>query len=229
MKSVLHRLAAFFLLVVLIGPSSVCHAQVHTHSVLAALARSGDSPQESTADPWWKHAVIYEVYPRSFQDSDGDGVGDLKGITRRLDYLKDLGIDAIWLTPVFPSPQVDFGYDISDYTSIDPQYGTMVDFDRHVGEAKKRNIRVIVDLVPNHTSDQHPWFKESRSSRNNPKREWYIWRDGKGPGQPPNNWLAWFGGSAWKLDPADQTVLYECGTEKDFPRSETIRDRAIVS
>jgi alpha-glucosidase len=208
MKSVLHRLAAFVLLVVLIGPYSVCHAQVHTGRALASLARSEDSPQESTVDSWWKHAVIYEVYPRSFQDSDGDGVGDLNGITRRLDYLKDVGIDAIWLTPVFPSPQVDFGYDISDYTSIDPQYGTMADFDRLVGEAKKRNIKIIVDLVPNHTSDQHPWFKESRSSRNNPKREWYIWRDGKGPGQPPNNWLAWFGGSAWKLDPQTKQYYY---------------------
>jgi alpha-glucosidase len=164
--------------------------------------------QEGTGVEWWKSAVIYEIYPRSFQDSDGNGVGDLNGITNRLDYLKGLGIDAIWITPMFPSPQVDFGYDVSDYTSIDPQYGTMADFDRLVAEGKKRNIRIIVDLVPNHTSDQHSWFKESKSSRNNPKRDWYIWRDGNGPGQPPNNWLSWFGGSAWQLDPATGQYYY---------------------
>jgi alpha-glucosidase len=206
MKLVQHRLAAFFLAFVLIATSTVCQAQ--TQHTLAALARSTDSRQQSASDPWWKHAVVYEIYPRSFQDSDGDGVGDLNGITRRLDYLKDLGIDAIWLTPMFPSPQVDFGYDVSDYTSIDPQYGTMADFDRLVREAKKRNIRVIMDLVPNHTSDQNAWFKESRSSRNSPKRDWYIWRDGKGPGQPPNNWLSWFGGSAWTLDPKTNQYYY---------------------
>jgi alpha-glucosidase len=151
-------------------------------------------------DMWWKHAVIYEIYPRSFQDSNGDGVGDLNGITSRLDYLKDLGVDAIWITPMYPSPQVDFGYDIADYTAIDPQYGTMADFDRLVKEAKAREIRVIMDFVPNHTSDLHPWFIESRSSRTNPKRDWYVWRNGKAPGQPPNNWLSWFGHSAWKFD-----------------------------
>jgi alpha-glucosidase len=151
-------------------------------------------------DSWWKHAVIYEIYPRSFQDSNGDGIGDLNGITSRLDYLENLGIDAIWITPIYPSPQVDFGYDISNYTAIDPQYGTFADFDRLVAEAKKRRIRVILDFVPNHTSDQHPWFSASRSSRDNPKRDWYIWRDGKGSGQPPNNWLSWFGHSAWSLD-----------------------------
>lgn len=154
----------------------------------------------SSSDPWWKHAVIYEVYPRSFQDSNGDGVGDINGVTSRLDYLKDLGIDAIWITPMYPSPQVDFGYDIADYEAIDPQYGTMVDFDRLVSEAKKRNIRVIMDYVPNHTSDQNQWFLESRSSRTSAKRDWYIWRDGKGPGKPPNNWQSWFGHSAWTFD-----------------------------
>jgi alpha-glucosidase len=154
----------------------------------------------SSRDPWWKHAVIYEIYPRSFQDSNGDGVGDINGITSRLDYLRDLGIDAIWITPMYPSPQVDFGYDISNYEAIDPQYGTMADFDRLVAEAKKRNIRVIMDWVPNHTSDQHPWFLESRASLNNPKRDWYIWRDGKGPNNPPNNWQSWFGHSAWTFD-----------------------------
>jgi len=123
-------------------------------------------------DPWWKHAVIYEIYPRSFQDSNGDGVGDINGITSRLDYLHDLGIDAIWICPMYPSPLVDFGYDISDYTAIDPLYGTLADFDHLISEAKKRNIRVIMDYVANHTSDQHPWFKQSRSSRTNPKRDW---------------------------------------------------------
>jgi len=154
----------------------------------------------SSNDPWWKHAVIYEVYPRSFQDSNGDGVGDMNGITSRLDYLKDLGIDAIWITPMYPSPQIDFGYDIANYEAFDPQYGTMADFDRLVSEAKKRNIRVIMDYVANHTSDQNAWFQESRSSRTNPKRDWYIWRDGKGPGKPPNNWQSWFGHSAWTFD-----------------------------
>jgi len=157
---------------------------------------------------WWKYAVIYEIYPRSFQDSNGDGIGDLNGITQRLDYLKDLGVDAIWITPMYPSPQVDFGYDIADYTAIDPQYGTMPDFDRLMKEAKARDIRVIMDLVPNHTSDKHPWFIESSSSRTNPKRDWYIWRDGKGPGRPPNNWQSWFGHSAWKFDPRTGQFYY---------------------
>jgi alpha-glucosidase len=160
------------------------------------------------AEPWWKHAVIYEIYPRSFQDSDGNGVGDLNGIAARLDYLKELGVDAVWITPIYPSPQIDFGYDIADYTSIDPQYGTMADFDHLVSEAKKREIRMIMDLVANHTSDQHSWFKESRSSRSNPKRDWYIWHDGKGTNEPPNNWLAWFGGPAWKFDPKTRQYYY---------------------
>lgn len=155
------------------------------------------------AQPWWKGAVIYEIYPRSFQDSNNDGIGDLNGITSRLDYLQKLGIDAIWLTPIYPSPQIDFGYDISDYENIDPQYGTLMDFDRLVAEAKKRNINVIMDLVLNHTSDQHPWFLESRSSRTNPKRNWYVWHDGKtvnGEIEPPNNWESVFGHSAWQWD-----------------------------
>jgi alpha-glucosidase len=157
---------------------------------------------------WWKHAVIYEVYPRSMQDSNGDGVGDLNGITSRLDYLQELGVDAIWLTPMYPSPQVDFGYDISDYEAIDPQYGTMADFDRLMAEAKKRNIRIILDMVMNHTSDKSKWFIESASSKNNPKRDWYIWRDGKGPGQPPNNWQSVFGHSAWQYDPKTNQYYY---------------------
>ena len=175
-----------------------------TYLLLAFLfAATLFAQQASTtqhADPWWKHAVIYEIYPRSFQDSNGDGIGDINGITSRLDYLKDLGVNAIWITPMYPSPGVDYGYDISDYTAIDPEYGTMADFDHMVAEAKKRNIRVLMDYVINHTSDQHPWFIESRSSRTNPKRDWYIWRDGKAPGQPPNNWQSWFGHSAWTYD-----------------------------
>jgi alpha-glucosidase len=157
---------------------------------------------------WWKHAVIYEIYPRSFGDSNGDGIGDLNGITQHLDYLKELGVDAIWLTPFYPSPQVDFGYDISDYEGIDPQYGTMADFDRMMAEAKKRGIRVINDMVLNHTSDEHPWFKESESSRTNPKADWYVWRDGKANGQPPNNWVSIFGHSAWQYEASRKQFYY---------------------
>jgi alpha-glucosidase len=166
----------------------------------AAAAENGDV--------WWKHAVIYEIYPRSFQDSNGDGIGDLNGITSRLDYLKTLGIDAIWLTPIYPSPQIDFGYDISDYVAIDPPYGTMADFDRLVAEAKKRDIRVIMDMVMNHTSDKHPWFVQSESSKTNPKRDWYVWENGKGPGQPPNNWQSAFGHSAWQYSPKTDQWYY---------------------
>ncbi len=161
-------------------------------------------------DAWWKHAVIYEVYPRSFQDSNKDGIGDIKGIESRLGYLKSLGIDAIWITPMYPSPQVDFGYDIADYEAIDPQYGTMGDFDTLLKTAKAQGIRVIMDVVLNHTSDQHPWFKESASSRTNPKRDWYIWRDGKSSqmGGYPNNWQSWFGHSAWQLDATTGQYFY---------------------
>jgi len=143
---------------------------------------------------WWKRAVIYEVYPRSFQDSNGDGVGDLRGILRRLDYLVELGIDAIWISPIYPSPMADFGYDISDYCGIDPLFGTMADFDTLLAEVHRRGLRLILDFVPNHTSDQHRWFLESRSSRDNSKRDWYLWRD------QPNNWKSNFGGSAWEFD-----------------------------
>ena len=176
----------------------------------AALRGLFASPPATPADgrPWWQHAVFYEVYPRSFADSNGDGIGDLNGITSKLDYLKDLGVDAIWITPCFPSPQVDFGYDVSDYVNIDPMYGTLADFDRLVAEAKKRNIRVILDLVVNHTSDQHPWFRDSASSRTSAHRDWYIWRDGKGPNQPPNNWLSTFGLSAWKYDETTKQYYY---------------------
>ena len=170
-----------------------------------AQNRSSQSPADGQ---WWENAIIYEIYPRSFGDANGDGIGDLKGITQHLDYLKELGVDAIWMTPFYPSPQVDFGYDISNYRAIDPQYGTMADFDNLLAEAKKRNIRIINDLVLNHTSDKHPWFLESRSSRTNPKANWYLWRDGKPGGQPPNNWISLFGHSAWQFDPQRSQYYY---------------------
>src|SRR5690348_7715386 len=146
---------------------------------------------------WWKHGVVYQVYPRSFQDTNGDGVGDLKGISERLDYLAWLGVDAIWISPIYPSPMADFGYDVSDYCNIDPLFGSLDDFDRLVAEAHAHKIKIVLDFVPNHTSERHPWFLESRASRVNPKRDWYIWRDGKPDGSPPNNWLSQFGGPAW--------------------------------
>src|SRR5277367_2572733 len=157
---------------------------------------------------WWQHAVFYEIYPRSFADSNNDGIGDLKGITAKLDYLKDLGVDAIWITPCFPSPQVDFGYDVSDYEAIDPMYGSLTDFDTMVTEAKRRGIRIILDFVVNHSSDQHKWFLDSKSSKTAEHRDWFIWRDGKGANQPPNNWTSTFGGSGWKLDPATNQYYY---------------------
>lgn len=181
---------------------------IGTCPLVAQRSAASTKPALTSADPWWKHALIYEIYPRSFQDSNGDGIGDLNGITQRLDYLKTLGVDAIWLSPMYPSPQVDFGYDISDYEAIDPQYGTMADFDRLVAEAKKRNIRIILDMVMNHTSDKHPWFIQSESSRTNPKRDWYIWRDGKGPGLPPNNWQSAFGHSAWEYQDKTKQWYY---------------------
>lgn len=149
---------------------------------------------------WWKRGIVYQIYPRSFQDSNGDGVGDLRGIAARLDYLRDLGVDALWLSPIFPSPMKDFGYDVADYVEIEPLFGTLADFDHLLAEAHARDLRVVLDLVPNHTSDQHVWFREARSSRTNPKRDWYIWRDARPDGSPPNNWLAYFGGPAWTWD-----------------------------
>jgi len=190
---------------------------LNTHIAAAQATGTQPSSQTATSQPsgqeWWRHAVIYELYPRSFQDSDGDGIGDIKGITSRLDYLHDLGIDAIWITPMYPSPGVDYGYDISDYVAIDPVYGTMDDFDNLVAEARKRDIRIIMDYVINHTSDQHQWFVESRSSRDNPKRDWYIWRNGKGEtdtdkGGAPNNWQSWFGHSAWQWDEKTRQYYY---------------------
>lgn len=150
---------------------------------------------------WWQTGVVYQIYPRSYQDSNGDGIGDLPGITQRLDYLSDtLGIDAVWLSPIYPSPMHDFGYDVADYTDIHPLFGTLADFDKLLKETHERGMKLILDLVPNHTSDEHPWFLESRSSRENPKRDWYLWRDPAPDGGPPNNWLSHFGGPAWTLD-----------------------------
>src|ERR1700734_798761 len=143
---------------------------------------------------WWRRGVIYQVYPRSFQDSNGDGVGDLKGIAQRLDRLVELGVDGVWISPIFPSPMRDFGYDVSDYCAIDPLFGSLADFDALLQSAHARGLKIILDFVPNHTSDKHPWFLESRSSKSNPRRDWYLWRD------QPNNWLSNFGGSGWQLD-----------------------------
>jgi alpha-glucosidase len=157
---------------------------------------------------WWQHAVFYEIYPRSFADSNNDGVGDLNGIASKLDYLKNLGVDAIWISPCFPSLQVDFGYDVSDYEAIDPMYGTLADFDKLANEAKQHGVRIILDFVVNHSSDQHKWFLDSKSSRKSEHRDWYIWRDGKGPGQPPNNWTSTFGGSAWQFDATTNQYYY---------------------
>jgi alpha-glucosidase len=157
---------------------------------------------------WWRRGIFYQVYPRSFQDTDGDGIGDIRGIIDRLPYLTELGIDAVWLSPIFPSPMADFGYDISDYIGIDPLFGTMEDFDELVATAHDAGLKLILDLVPNHTSDQHPWFIEAKSSRENPKRDWYIWRDPAPDGGPPNNWLAEFGGSAWQYDEASGQYYY---------------------
>ncbi|WP_240232336.1 alpha-glucosidase [Devosia lacusdianchii] len=158
-----------------------------------------------TAEPavdrdWWRGAVIYQIYPRSYQDQNGDGVGDLVGITSRLDYVADLGVDAIWLSPVFTSPMKDFGYDVSDYRGIDPSFGTLEDFDRLVQKAHSLGLKVIIDQVISHSSDKHSWFAESRQSRTNPRADWYVWADPKPDGTPPNNWLSIFGGSAWQWD-----------------------------
>lgn len=149
---------------------------------------------------WWKRGIVYQIYPRSFMDSNGDGIGDLRGIADRLDYLQWLGVDAIWLSPIFPSPMADFGYDVSDYVAIYPPFGTLDDFDHLLEQAHQRDLKLILDLVPNHTSNHHAWFLESRSSRDNPKRDWYVWRDAKPDGSPPNNWLSYFGGPSWTWD-----------------------------
>src|ERR1700720_2648305 len=157
---------------------------------------------------WWRKGILYQIYPRSFQDSNGDGIGDLPGIISHLLYLRGLGVDAVWLSPIFPSPMADFGYDISNYLDVDPIFGTLDDFDTLVAAAHASNLKVILDLVPNHTSDQHPWFIESRSSRDNPKRDWYLWREPRADGTAPNNWMSEFGGSAWKYDAGTGQYYY---------------------
>ncbi len=199
-------------------------AGVLAAALLGTVAGWGQAVPAGAHDPWWKHAVLYEVYPRSFQDSNGDGVGDLNGITERLPYLQKLGVDAVWIAPMYPSPQVDFGYDISDYVNVDPQYGTLQDMDKLIAEGKRRQVRVVLDMVLNHTSDKHQWFIDSASSRTNAKHDWYVWNDGvaaDGPhvsafqkkyeheGKvPPNNWESLFGGSAWEWVPAVHQFYY---------------------
>lgn len=191
-------------------------------SALSHPDESGSAKHE--ARPWWSNALFYEIYPRSFGDFNGDGIGDLNGITAHLDDVVKLGADAIWITPIYPSPQVDFGYDIADYTAVDPQYGTLADLDGLIAAAKRRHLRILLDMVMNHTSDQHAWFKESASSRTNPKADWYLWNDGlpaSTPGLsrqqrvnehegrvPPNNWISSFGGSAWEWVPARRQYYF---------------------
>ncbi|MFZ0911470.1 MAG: alpha-glucosidase, partial [Candidatus Acidiferrales bacterium] len=175
---------------------------------LGSAAWAQKSAVDEEGHPWWQHAVFYEIYPRSFADSNNDGIGDIPGITSKLDYLRWLGVDAIWIAPMFPSPQVDWGYDISDYYNVNSDYGTLEDMDALLAESKPRNIRVLLDFVMTYTSDQNKWFQESKSSRTSAKRDWYVWRDGKGPSQPPNNWTSNFGGSAWKYDPASGQSYY---------------------
>jgi alpha-glucosidase len=177
-------------------------------SFALSASHAQNNPANAEGHEWWKNAVFYEVYPRSFADSNGDGIGDLKGIESKLDYLQQLGVDAIWISPCYPSPQVDFGYDVSDYENIDPMYGTLADFDHLVQVAKQHHIRIIMDFVINHSSDQHLWFLDSKSSSTSAHRDWYIWRDGKANGQPPNNWISGFGGSAWKFDATTGQYYY---------------------
>ncbi|MCP3731153.1 alpha-amylase family glycosyl hydrolase [Sphingomonas sp. MG17] len=163
---------------------------------------TGETHDLPDSRPWWERGVVYQIYPRSFQDSDGDGVGDLAGIQVRLDHVASLGVDAIWLSPIFPSPMKDFGYDVADYCGIEPMFGDLAAFDRLLAAVHARGLKLILDFVPNHSSDQHPWFAEGRSSRDHPKRDWYIWRDPAPDGGPPNNWISDFGGPAWEWDAA---------------------------
>ncbi|WP_353645789.1 alpha-glucosidase family protein [Mesorhizobium sp. WSM2239] len=167
---------------------------------MQSVLRKAEEPDLAVDRDWWRGAVIYQIYPRSYQDSNGDGIGDLKGIIRRLPYIASLGADAIWISPFFKSPMKDFGYDVSDYCDVDPMFGTLADFDELIAEAHRLGLRVMIDEVISHTAEEHPWFKESRSSRDNPKADWFVWADPKPDGTPPNNWLSIFGGSAWQWD-----------------------------
>lgn len=167
---------------------------------MTALAQTAPAGLPAVDRDWWRGAVIYQIYPRSFQDSNGDGIGDLLGIRQRLPYVASLGVDAIWISPFFTSPMKDFGYDVSDYCDVDPLFGSLADFDAVVDEAHRLGLRVMIDLVLSHTSDQHPWFVESRKDRENPKADWYVWSDPLPDGTPPNNWLSVFGGSGWQWD-----------------------------
>lgn len=166
----------------------------------SATAHPHATARDERSRPWWQKGVVYQIYPRSFQDSNGDGVGDLRGILRRIDYLQWLGVDAVWISPIYPSPMADFGYDVADYCGIHPLFGTMADFDELLEALHARGIRLVLDFVPNHTSSEHPWFKEARASRDNPKRDWYYWHDPAPDGGPPNNWLSNAGGPAWTFD-----------------------------
>lgn len=157
---------------------------------------------------WWQKEIVYQIYPRSYKDNDGDGIGDLPGIIEKLDYIKELGVKVVWISPIYPSPMADFGYDVSDYTGIHPMFGTMEDFDRLLSEIHKRGLKLILDFVPNHSSDQHKWFQESKKSKDNPKRDWYLWKDPGPDGGPPNNWLSAFGGSGWEYDETTNQYYY---------------------
>ena len=173
-----------------------------------ASAQSKNTPVDAEGHQWWQHAVFQEIYPRSYMDSNNDGIGDLNGIASKMDYLKWLGVDVIWIAPCFPSPQVDFGYDVSDYENIDPMYGTLPDFDHMQKVGKQNNVSVVFDFVVNHTSDKHKWFLASAASKTGPYSDWYIWKNGKGANQPPNNWLSTFGGSAWQMVPTRGQYYY---------------------
>jgi len=171
---------------------------------MQSALKATSKPDLAVDRDWWRGAVIYQIYPRSYQDSDGDGIGDLKGIIRRLPYIASLGVDAIWISPFFKSPMKDFGYDVSDYCDVDPMFGSLADFDALVAEAHHLGLKVMIDEVLSHTADIHPWFKESRANRANPKANWYVWADARADGTPPNNWLSIFGGSAWQWDTSRQ-------------------------
>jgi len=173
-----------------------------------ASAQSKNTPVDAEGHQWWQHAVFQEIYPRSYMDSNNDGIGDLNGIASKMDYLKWLGVDVIWIAPCFPSPQVDFGYDVSDYKNIDPMYGTLPDFDHMQKVGKQNNVSIVFDFVVNHTSDKHKWFLASAASKTGPYSDWYIWKNGKGANQPPNNWLSTFGGSAWQMVPTRGQYYY---------------------